>query len=84
MHGLGFALIWFILIPMAVLAGILILGGRMLGNLFSRNKREESADEARMIQEMYKSLSKLEERVDVLETLLLDAERRAKGGEPHA
>lgn len=80
MHGLGFALIWFILIPVAVIMGTLILGGRVLSGLFSRTKREESADEARMVQEMYQVLSRLEERVEVLETLLIDAERRAKGG----
>ncbi len=83
MHGLGFALIWFILIPVAVIMGTLILGGRVLSGLFSRTKREESADEARMVQEMYQVLSRLEERVEVLETLLIDAERRAQGG-PHA
>lgn len=79
MHGLGFAFIWLLLIPLAVIAGALILGGRALSGLFSRSKREEAADEARMVQEMYQTLSRLEERVEVLETLLLDAERRAKG-----
>ncbi|MEW5772394.1 MAG: envelope stress response membrane protein PspB [Thermodesulfobacteriota bacterium] len=83
MHGFGFALIWFILIPLAVIVGTLILGGRLLSGLFSRAKREESADEARMVQEMYQAMSRLEERVEVLETLLLDAERRAKGGNDH-
>lgn len=83
MHGLGFALIWFVLIPLAVIVGTLILGGRLLSGLFSRTKREESADEARMVQEMYQAMSRLEERVEVLETLLLDAERRARGGNTH-
>ena len=79
MHGLGFALLWFIFIPLAVVLGVLLLGGRVLAGLFSRDKREESADEARMVQEMYQAMTRLEERVEVLETLLLDAERRAKG-----
>jgi len=79
MHGLGFALIWFIIIPLAVIMGTMLLGGRVVAGLFSRRQREESADETRMVQEMYQTLSRLEERVEVLETLLLDAERRAKG-----
>jgi len=79
MHGLGFAMLWFIFIPLAVVLGVLLLGGRVLAGLFSRDKREESADEARMVQEMYQAMTRLEERVEVLETLLLDAERRAKG-----
>ncbi len=80
MHGLGFALIWLILIPLGVIVAALILGGRLLSGLFSRSRREEAADEARMVQEMYQAMSRLEQRVEVLETLLLDAERRAKGG----
>lgn len=80
MHGLGFAFIWLILIPLGVIVAALILGGKLMSGLFSRSRREEAADEARMVQEMYQAMSRLEQRVEVLETLLLDAERRAKGG----
>jgi phage shock protein B len=34
------------------------------------------ADESRMIQELYHGLSKMEQRVEALETLLLDRDRR--------
>ncbi len=37
------------------------------------------ADEAQMIQELYQGLSKMEARVEALETLLLDQERRGEG-----
>ncbi len=37
------------------------------------------ADEAQMIQELYLGLSKMEARVEVLETLLLDQERKGEG-----
>jgi len=33
-----------------------------------------------MIQEIYQGLSKMEERVDALETILLDRERKGKAG----
>jgi hypothetical protein len=33
-----------------------------------------------MIQELYQGLSKMEERVDALETILLDQERKGKTG----
>ena len=37
------------------------------------------ADEAQMIQELYQGLSKMEVRVEALETLLLDQERKGEG-----
>ena len=37
------------------------------------------ADEAQMIQELYQGLSRMEERVESLETLLLDQERKGEG-----
>ncbi len=37
------------------------------------------ADEAQMIQELYQGLSKMEARVEALETLLLDQERKGEG-----
>jgi phage shock protein B len=33
-----------------------------------------------MIQELYQGLSKMEERVDALETILLDREKKGKTG----
>lgn len=37
-----------------------------------RAAREENMEETRMIQEMYRGMSRLEQRVDALETLLLE------------
>ena len=37
------------------------------------------ADEAQMIQELYQGLSKMEARVEALETLLIDQERKGEG-----
>jgi phage shock protein B len=44
----------------------------------SRRKRSKSAeaDETKMIQEIYQGLSKMENRIDSLETLLLSKEER--------
>ena len=41
--------------------------------------RDANADEARLIQELHHGLSKMEQRIDALETLLLERER---GGRP--
>ncbi len=73
MHGM-FAL--FILIPLLVLAGIIALVARLFQGSLARRQPQEREDETRMIQEIYNKLSRMEERVDVLETLLLEDARR--------
>ena len=42
-----------------------------------RHNRQEK-DETLLMQEMYKNLSKLEERIESLETILLEHERRQR------
>jgi phage shock protein B len=56
------------IIPGAILLAIkFIRGGQSAG---------DQAEEAKMIQEIYTSLSRMEERVEALETILLDQEGR--------
>jgi len=38
--------------------------------------RSENNDESKLIQELYQGLSKMEQRIESLETLLLDREKR--------
>jgi phage shock protein B len=42
----------------------------------------DQAEEAKMIQEIYKGLSRMEERVEALETILLDHEKRNRKEAP--
>jgi phage shock protein B len=42
----------------------------------SHKKQKYQADEARMIQEIYQGLSRMEERVESLETILLDSDKK--------
>jgi phage shock protein B len=56
------------IIPGAILLAIkFIRGGQSAG---------DQAEETKMIQEIYTSLSRMEERVEALETILLDQEGR--------
>ncbi|WP_174410515.1 envelope stress response membrane protein PspB [Desulfovibrio psychrotolerans] len=41
----------------------------------------QAVDEARMIQEMYRSLARMEERVETLEALLADVQSQRRGAE---
>jgi len=65
-------------IPLVALLGVIFLVALWLlkGNSKGQSK-ETNADEARMIQEIYHGLIKMEERVEALETLLLD--KQGKG-----
>ena len=62
-----------IILALAIIPGTILLaikffrGGQPAG---------DQAAEARMIQEIYKGLSRMEERVEALETILLDHEKR--------
>jgi phage shock protein B len=63
--GIVFALA---IIPATILLAIkLFRGGQSAG---------DQAEEAKMIQEIYKGLSRMEERVEALETILLDHEKQ--------
>ena len=50
-----------------------------LGSFAPKQGHLAQADEAQMIQELYQGLSRMEERVETLETLLLDQERKGEG-----
>ena len=79
MHG--------VMIVTVVFAGIVIALGIICGTLISliklrhgggisRHDRRQQTEEARMVQEIYNGLSKLEERVETLETILMDSHRK--------
>ncbi|HIJ73399.1 MAG TPA: phage-shock protein [Candidatus Hydrogenedentes bacterium] len=62
-----------ILMPAILILGIVKIasGGRK-----GRTSRKLEAEETRLIQDIHKGLSKLAERVDALETILLDRETK--------
>lgn len=61
-----------VLVP-AIIGGTILLSIRLLKSKTSRN---DQADDSKVIQEIYQGLSKMEERVEALETILLDQEKR--------
>ena len=58
-------------------AGILLVGAVIFGiiRLFTRTGREGGESEAQMIQEMYQGLARMEERIETLETILLEKDK---------
>jgi phage shock protein B len=66
-HLLSF--VFFIMVAGLVLVGAVIFG---VIKMFTRSGKENVEGEAQMIQEMYQGLSRMEERIEALETILLE------------
>ena len=49
---------------------------KILKGGLSRKGQKYQAEEARIIQEIYQGLSRMEQRVEALETIILDRERK--------
>lgn len=61
---------------LAIIAGTILLAIRMIKGRTSPNDRQQLVDEARMVQEIYQGMSELENRVESLEAILLDSEKK--------
>ena len=61
-----------VLIP-AVIGGTILLSIKLLKG---KTSRKDQADDSKIVQEIYQGLSLMEERVEALETILLDREKR--------
>ena len=67
-----------LVLALAVVGSTVLMGIKLLkGGATSKGQKEHS-NEARMIQEIYQGLARMEDRVDSLETILLERERRRK------
>jgi hypothetical protein len=65
-----------IVLALAIVGSTILMAIRILKGGFTRKGRDIEADEARMIQQIYQGLSSMEKRVDALETILLEQERK--------
>lgn len=74
-----------LMIPLVAVIGIVVVGIVFLLALWilkggsRRPDRELQAEETRLIQDIYHGLLKMEERVEALETLLLERDRKSGG-----
>jgi phage shock protein B len=69
-----------LVLALAIIGSTILIGIRIAKGGVSRKGQTYQADETRVIQELYQGLSKMEARVDALETILLDRERKGKTG----
>ena len=61
---------------LTIIAGTILFAIRMIRGGVSPKDRQQRAEEARMVQEIYQDMSELENRVESLETILLDSEKK--------
>ena len=60
------------LLALAIIGSTILMGMKIIKGGVSRKGQKSQAEEARMIQEIYQGLSQMEQRVEALETIILD------------
>lgn len=64
------------IIILSIVGSTILMGIKVLKGGVSRKGQRVMDDEARMVQEIYTNISKMEKRVEALETLILDRDRK--------
>ena len=67
-----------IAIPLIIITGAILLGIKIIRGRSPSKDPKDQADETKIIQEIYKGLARMEERVEVLETILIEGENSGK------
>ncbi len=65
-----------IVLALAIIGSTFLMAIKILKGGVSRKGQKHQTEEARMIQEIYQGFSRMEERVEALETIILDRERK--------
>ena len=67
-----------VVLALAIIGSTVLMAIKILKGGATPKSQKEHTNEARMIQEIYQGLARMEERVDSLETILLEREKRRK------
>ena len=78
MHGVLIVAIVFggSVLVAAIIGSTILMAIKILKGGLSRKGQRVQSEEARMIQEIYQGLSRMEARVEALETIILERERK--------
>ena len=60
------------ILVLAIIGSTILMGLKILRGGVSRKGRAMQSEEAKTVQEVYKGLSRLEERMEALETILME------------
>jgi phage shock protein B len=61
---------------LAIIGSTILMAIKIIKGGVSRKGQQTQADEAKIIQEIYQGLLKMEQRVEALETIILDRKER--------
>jgi hypothetical protein len=67
-----------LVLSLAVVGGTILMSIRLRHGGLSKKGRQQEVAEAEMIQEIYSGLSRMEKRIDTLETILMDRSGKEK------
>lgn len=67
-----------IVLALVIIGSTILMAIKIIKGGVSRTGQKSQAEEAKMIQEIYEGLSKMEQRLDSLETIILDSTREGK------
>ncbi len=65
-----------IVLALAIVGSTFLMAIKILKGGVSRKGQKYQTEEARMIQEIYQGFSRMEERVEALETIIIDQKRK--------
>lgn len=65
-----------IVLCLAIIGATVLMGIKIAKGGFSRKSQQSHTEDAKMIQEMYLGLTRMEERVEALETILMEKTRK--------
>jgi phage shock protein B len=63
-------------LALAIIGSTVLMAIKIIKGGFSRKDQKFQTEEAKMMQEIYRGLSRMEERVEALETIILDRDRK--------
>ncbi len=67
-----------LILALAIVGGTILAAIRTRHGGISRRSRKNQAEEAEMMQEIFRGLSRMEKRVETLETILMDYKEKEK------
>jgi len=70
-----------LVLGLVVIGSTILIAIKMLRGDLSREGQRLKGEEARTLQEIYQGLDRMEKRMEALETIVFDRERRANGHE---
>ncbi len=60
---------------LAIIGSTILMAIKIIKGGVSRKGQQYQADEAKIVQEIYQGLSKMEQRIEALETIILDRKK---------